>query len=188
MINLTRRKLLPTLAAALPTAAALVSTTAHAATRREIDQKVNQALNGLYASHASRRTLAERAKGILVFPNIVKAGLVVGGEFGEGALRRNGRTDGYYNIAAASFGLQAGAQSFSMALLFMTDSALGYLNQSAGWQIGTGPTFVVADEGFAQHYSSTTVSQDVIAYIYGQQGLMGGISVEGAKITRIHPN
>lgn len=186
MIDLSRRTLLPGLAAlaAIPFA----PTSAQAASRREIDESVNNALNRLYTSQPATRALVERAKGALIFPNIVKAGLLVGGEFGEGALRRGSQTAGYYNVVSASFGLQAGAQSFSMALLFMTDSALRYLDRSDGWQIGTGPSFVVADEGLARHYSSTTVTQEVIAYIFGQQGLMAGIGIEGAKITRIHPD
>jgi lipid-binding SYLF domain-containing protein len=122
-----------------------------------------------------------------VFPRIIKAGLLVGGQGGDGVLRVGGKTAGYYNIAAASFGLQAGAQRFSYALFFMTDSSLKYLEDSDGWSIGSGPSVVVMDKGAAASLTSTTVTQDVYAFPFGQHGLMAGLGLEGSKITRIHP-
>ena len=124
---------------------------------------------------------------MLVFPKIVKAGLIIGGQGGDGALRVGGSTVGYYNIAAASFGLQIGVQTFSYALFFVTASSLQYLQKSDGWSIGSGPSVVVVDKGAAASFTSTTLSQDVYAFPFGQHGLMAGIGIEGSKITRIHP-
>ncbi len=133
------------------------------------------------------RTLGQQAKAILVFPQIVKAGFLIGGQTGNGALLVNGTAIEYYNISAVSFGLQAGAQAFSYALFFMTDSALQYLKSSDGWSIGSGPSVVVLDKGAAASITSTTLTQDVYAVPFGQQGLMAGLGLEGSKITRIHP-
>src|SRR6516164_6370509 len=116
----------------------------------EIDQKVTSALNSLYANNPKAKELGAKAKGILVFPDIKKGAFLIGAQFGFGALRKNGRTVGYYRTAAASYGFQAGVKQFGYALFFMTNSALDYLNQSGGWAIGTGPSVVVVDEGFAR--------------------------------------
>jgi lipid-binding SYLF domain-containing protein len=164
------------------------TTSAHAASARQIDQGVDQALRSLYAAQPRARNLANRAKGILVFPTIVKAGLVIGGQSGDGALRINGKTDSYYNLSAASFGLQAGGQKFSYALFFMTDDALKYLETSDGWAIGSGPSVAVLDKGAAASMTSTTLTKDVYAVPFGQRGLMAGLGLEGSKITRIRPS
>ena len=101
-----------------------------------------------------------RAKGILVFPGIVKAGFLVGAQYGSGgALFKNGRTAGYYNIVAGSYGLQAGVQSFSYALFFMDNDSLNYLDRSEGWEIGVGPSIVVVDEGMAKSLTTTTLQK-----------------------------
>ena len=102
--------------------------------------------------------LASRAKGVLVFPSIVKAGFMFGAQYGEGALRQRGKTVGYYNTAAASYGLQAGVQAFGYALFFMGDSALDYLRQERRLRVGMGPSIVVLDEGAAKALTSTTIS------------------------------
>lgn len=181
-----RRRLL--LGIALPAAGTvLMPAVARAASAREIDQEARRALQTLYVTQPKARELGRRAKAILVFPKIIKAGFLLGGQGGDGALIMNGRTIGYYNIAAASFGLQAGVQTFSYALFFMTDAALKYLRTSEGWSIGSGPSVVVVDKGAAASMTSTTLSQDVYAFPFGQQGLMAGLGLEGSKITRIHP-
>jgi len=186
MMHQTRRSLLTMLAAA-GGGAVLVPSVAHAATGRQIAADAERALQHLYATHSKARELGRRAKAILVFPKIIKAGLVIGGQGGDGALLENGRARGFYNIAAASFGLQIGAQTFSYALFFMNDAALKYLESSDGWAIGSGPSVVVVDKGAAASLTSTTLSQDVYAIPFGQQGLMAGIGLEGSKITRINP-
>jgi lipid-binding SYLF domain-containing protein len=182
----TRRSLLAVLAG-LTGGTALQTTAAFAASARQISQDADRALRSLYAAQPKARELGNRAKAILVFPSIIKAGLIIGGQGGDGALRSGGKTTGYYNIAAASFGLQVGAQKFSYALFFMNDAALNYLQSSDGWSIGSGPSVVVVDKGAAASLTSTTLSQDVYAFPFGQQGLMAGIGLEGSKITRIHP-
>jgi lipid-binding SYLF domain-containing protein len=159
----------------------------HAAGAREISSSARAALSKLYASNPAAKTLGQKAKGILVFPSILKAGFIVAGQGGNGAMFKGGKTVGYYRTAAASYGLQAGAQKFGYALFFMTDSALAYLNKSGGWEVGSGPSLVVVDQGFAKSMSSTTLTQDVYAYVFDQKGLMGGLGIQGSKITRIHP-
>ena len=185
-MNSTRRSLLALLGT-LASGTLVPIDPAHAASAHKISQDADQALRSLYAAQPKARELGKRAKAILVFPRIIKAGLLVGGQGGDGVLREGGRTVGYYNIAAASFGLQAVVQRFSYALFFMTDSSLKYLQDSDGWAIGSGPSVVVMDKGAAASLTSTTVTQDVYAFPFGQHGLMAGIGLEGSKITRIHP-
>ena len=158
------------------------------ASAREISSSARSALNKLYAANPSAKTVGQKAKGILVFPSIFKAGFIVGGQGGDGAMFKGRKTVGYYRSAAASYGLQAGAQEFGYALFFMNDSALAYLDKSDGWELGSGPSLVVADDGFAKSMSSTTLTQDVYAYIFNQKGLMAGLGIQGSKITRIHPS
>ena len=153
----------------------------------QVDVEVDAALENLYATEPAAKTLAGNAKGILVFPTIVKAGLGIGGAVGDGALRVDGRSEAYYTSLAASFGLQAGAQTFSYALFFMTDDALKFIRTTSGWEIGVGPSVVVVDAGLARKLSSTTLKDDVYAFIYGQQGLMAGLGIEGSKITQFTP-
>ncbi len=156
-----------------------------AAGARELEQDARTALNRLYGSAPAARSLSKRAKGVLVFPSIVKAGLMIGGQFGEGVLFKNGKAVGFYNTAGASYGLQAGAQKFGYALFFMNDGALGYLGRSDGFEIGVGPSVVVMDEGMAKQTSTTTLTQDVYGFIFGQSGLMAGLGLQGNKITKI---
>ena len=158
---------------------------AAAASADQIDRDARQALERLYAKNPSARELAGRARGILVFPNMLKAGFMFGGQIGEGAMLRGGRTTGYYNSVAASYGLQAGAQVFGYALFFMTESALRHLDQSGGFEIGSGPSVVLLDEGMAKTLSTTTLTQDVYAIVFDQRGLMGGLGIQGSKVTRI---
>jgi lipid-binding SYLF domain-containing protein len=159
------------------------------ASASDISRDSNAALQQLYANNPEARQLAKRAKGILVFPSIVKAGFVVGAQYGSGGtLFQNGTATGYYNIAAGSYGLQAGVQSFSYAMFFMDNDSLNYLNNSGGWEIGVGPSVVVVDKGMAKSLTTTTAQSGVYAFIYGQQGLMAGLGVQGSKISRIHPN
>jgi lipid-binding SYLF domain-containing protein len=185
-MNPTRRSILPMIAG-IAGAAVVRSETAHAASARELNTDANEALRTLYATQPKARVLATGAKGILIFPKIIKAGLIIGGQSGDGVLWVDGHARGYYNISAASFGLQAGAQSFSYALFFITDKSLDYLQRSDGWAIGTGPSVVVVDKSAAASLTSTTLSQDVYAFPFGGRGLMAGIGLEGSKITRIHP-
>lgn len=160
-----------------------------ASSAADISRESNAALQALYASNPQARHLASKAKGILIFPGIVKAGFLVGAQYGTGgALIKKGRTAGYYNILAASYGLQAGVQEFSYAMFFMDNESLKYLDRSEGWEIGVGPSVVIVDEGMARSLTSTTMQNGVYAFIFGQKGLMAGLGLQGSKISRINPD
>ena len=167
-------------------ASAAFAPVAGATSGAEIDADANRALQKLYASNDGARALSERAKGILIFPTIAKGGFLIGAAYGEGALRVGGKTTSYYSSAAASYGLQIGIQTFSYVLFLMTDNALRYLVKSDGWEIGVGPSIVVADEGFGTKATTTTLQAEIYAFIFGQQGLMAGLGIEGTKVTRIN--
>jgi lipid-binding SYLF domain-containing protein len=156
-----------------------------AATAAELNASGQAALSRLYAHSDRARRYSRDARAILVFPKIVKAGFMIGGQGGEGVLFVGGRPTGYYKIGAVSFGLQAGGQSFSYALFLMNDKALTYLRKSDGWAIGSGPSVVVVDKGAAMSTTSTTLAKDVYAFPFGQKGLMAGLGLEGSKITPI---
>ena len=156
----------------------------------DITSDSNAALQDLYANNPEARHLARRAKGILVFPDIVKAGFLVGAQYGSGgALFKDNRTAGYYNIVAGSYGFQAGVQSFSyVRVVFMDYASLNYLNRSEGWEIGVGPSIVIVNKGLAKSLTTTTAKSGVYAFIFGQKGLMAGIGLQGSKISRINPD
>ena len=156
-----------------------------AASREELKRDAGQALKSLYAKNSAAKLLGGKAKAVLVFPYIVKAGFMFGAQMGDGVLTKNGKTAGYYNSLAASYGLQAGVQVFGYALFFMNDAALAYLDKSDGWEIGVGPSIVVVDAGMGKSMTSTTITQDVYAFIFDQKGLMAGLGLQGSKITKL---
>jgi lipid-binding SYLF domain-containing protein len=153
----------------------------------EIDRDAASALNKLYESTPAAKVLGAKAKGILIFPDIVKGGLGVGAQYGKGALLKAGRTAGYYETVAASYGLQAGLQKFGYALFFMDDAALSYLDRSGGWEVGVGPSIVVVDQGRAGALTTTTARDEVYAFFFDQRGLMAGLGLQGSKISKISP-
>jgi lipid-binding SYLF domain-containing protein len=161
---------------------------AQATDAAQIDREVKVALETLYADSDVAKDLAMEAKGILIFPDVIKAGLIVGAHYGEGALLQNGETAGYYNTVAASYGLQIGAQTFGYALFFMTDKDLDYLKSSSGWEIGVGPSIVVVDAGAAKSLTTTTARDNVYAFFFDQKGLMAGLGLQGSKITKVDPD
>lgn len=163
----------------------LAPAAAQAGTAAEIARDAKSALQKLYDREPAAKALGKSAKAILVFPKVVKAGLIVGGEYGEGALLKDGKAVAYYNTAAGSYGLQAGAQSFGYALFFMNDKALAHLESSKGWEIGVGPNVVVVDAGMAKKLTTTTGQDDIYAFVFGQEGLMAGIGLQGGKITKL---
>lgn len=171
-------------ASALPISAVSIGS-ANAATAEDLDKDSDQALQSLYRTHPFAEEVSRHAKAILVFPNIVKAGLVFGGAYGEGELKQGSHIDGYYNSVTASWGFQAGAQSYGYVVFLMTPTALNYVHRTQGWEIGVGPTVVIVDEGVAKNLSTSTLKGDAYAFIFDQQGLMAGISLEGTKISRI---
>ena len=154
----------------------------------KISQDSRAALKSLYAQNPAARALGAKAKGVLVFPSIVKGGFVVGAQAGNGAMIRDtGEISGFYQTAAASYGLQAGIQEFGYALFLMDDDAFRNINRSGGWEIGSSPSLVVVDEGIAASLTTTTVNKSTYAFFFNQRGLMGGLGLQGSKITRIHP-
>ena len=153
----------------------------------QLNRDSNQALQRLYESHPSVEALSRNAKAILVFPNVVKAGFVFGGAYGEGELKQGPRIDGYYNSVTGSWGFQAGVQSYGYVVFLMTNRAVSYLHRTQGWEVGVGPTIVIVDEGVAKNLSTSTLKDDAYAFIFDQKGLMAGVSIEGTKISRIKP-
>jgi len=152
-----------------------------------IERDSKAALAKLYETTPAAKKLGEKAKAILVFPSILKGGLIIGAQAGNGVLFVNGKTEAYYNISAASYGLQAGVQEFGYAMFLMTESARSYLDTSEGWEVGVGPNIVVVDEGAAKSLTTTTAKDDVYAFIFSQKGLMAGLGIQGSKITKLNP-
>jgi lipid-binding SYLF domain-containing protein len=169
----------------LISALVLLPVLCQAADTAAINREAQTALQTLYEKTPAAKVLGEKAKAILVFPSILKAGLIIGGQGGNGALIVGGKSVAYYNIAAVSYGLQAGAQEFGYAMFLMTDAARAYLDKSEGWEVGVGPTIVVVDDGAAKSLTTTTAKDDVYAFIFSQKGLMAGIGIQGSKITKI---
>jgi len=158
---------------------------ARAASAAEINRDAKKVLEKLYKKSSAAKALGEKAKAILVFPSITKGGFLVGGQYGEGALMKEGKTIAYYDTVSVSYGLQAGVQTYGYALFFMTDSAREYVDRSEGWELGTGPSIVIVDEGVAGGLSTTTARSDVYAFIFSQEGLMAGLGLQGTKITKM---
>lgn len=182
MTRPTRRAVIAgTIAAAVSAAA----TTAAADSAREIEAEVGEAMRLLYETVPGSRELAEEARGVLIMPSVIKGGLVIGGSYGEGALKINGQTDNYYSVAGASIGYQIGVQTTSQALFFMTDAALQNFRTSNGWELGADAEFTVPGDGISLNLDSTTIKSPVIAFVFAQDGLLAGASIKGAKYTRI---
>lgn len=182
----TRRRLLGAGLAAAAVAAALPPRAARAADPADvIDLKVQHSIDDLMRSVNGSGELMSRAKGVLIIPGITKAGLLIGGMYGEGALRIGGQTVGYYSVGSASLGLQAGVQKFDQALFFMTTPALENFRRSSGWELAADAEVTAMNNNLAGTITSRTTQHPVIAVIYGQQGLMAGLSLEGAKYTKL---
>jgi lipid-binding SYLF domain-containing protein len=160
----------------------------HAATAYELNRDARKALHELYAKNPKAAEIANQSYATLVFPTIVKAGFIFGAQGGEGVLMSNGVTISYYHSSAVSYGLQAGVQKFGYVLFFMNQKSLSYLHKSDGWEIGVGPTIVVVDAGAAKSLTTTTLKEDIYAFIFNQKGLMAGIGLQGAKITPYTPS
>jgi lipid-binding SYLF domain-containing protein len=185
MTNL--RRYLSLLASMTFLAALVWSSSSQAESASKLRSSARQALQQLYTSTPAAAAIGARAAGILVFPTIYKGGFMIAGQYGDGVLFRHGKASGYYNSTSASFGLQAGVQTFGYALFFMTEKDLEYLNSSSGWEVGAMPSLTVVDVGVARSLSTTTLQKGMYAFFFEQKGLMGGLSLQGTKITRIHP-
>lgn len=159
--------------------------TAIAASKAEIDAEVRAALNTFKNQVPAGHELSKKAVGVLVFPSIVKAGIGIGGEFGEGALRIGGKTVAYYNLASVSVGFQLGAQSRSQILLFMTDKALRDFRNSQGWKAGVDGSVALATLGAGGAIDSETLQKPIIGFVFSNEGLMYNLTLEGSKITKV---
>jgi lipid-binding SYLF domain-containing protein len=177
-----------TLALAALTVNALSAGMALAASASEISRNARGALQDLYNRTPGARALGDKAVGVLVFPSIVKGGFIIAAQYGDGALFKKGKAVAYYRSLAASYGFQAGIQAFGYALFFMDNESLQYLDNTDGFELGVGPSLVVLDKGFGKNLSTTTLQKGVYAFIFDQKGLMGGMGIQGTKITKINPD
>lgn len=176
--------------AALPscTTDPITQTNAATASASKISRDSRAALKSLYAQNPAARAIGKQAKGVLVFPSVIKGGLIVGAQAGNGAMIRDtGEISGFYQTTAASYGLQAGVQEFGYALFFMNDAAYRSVSRSGGWEIGSSPSLVIVDKGVATSLTTTTLDKNMYAFFFDQRGLMGGLGLQGSKITRIQP-
>jgi lipid-binding SYLF domain-containing protein len=158
---------------------------AHADSKADLDRSARSVLNQLIASNANAKKLSEKAVAILVFPVVTKAGFIVGGQYGEGVLFKQGRPAAYYNTAGGSYGLQAGAQQYGYVMFFMKESALSALDSTQGFEVGVGPSVVLVDQGMATSTTTITAQNDVYAFITAQKGAMAGLGIQGNKITKL---
>lgn len=179
-----RRGFMAGCAAALTAITLLISAPTAVAADAELERAANTTLKLLKSTQPVTVDMIARAKGMMIFPDIVKGGLLVGGATGKGVLRVDGKTDGYYRSAAISYGLQIGIARFGYVMLLMDDAALAYVRSTDGWEVGVGPNVTVADEGFARKYSTTSKEKGIYVFFVGQEGFFAGAGVEGTKITR----
>ena len=178
---MTGRQLLQISAAAV--AMLFASVPSRAETKAEIDVAVSAAMSRFYAQDHANRELVSKAAGVLVFPHITKGGIGVAGEYGEGALRVGGHTVAYYSIGAASVGATVGVGQHSEVLLFMTQEALDGFRKSHGWTVGADAQVALVSKGAGAQYDNATLRRPILAFVFGEKGLIGDISIEGAKIT-----
>ena len=156
----------------------------HAASNAEINAKSKQALKEFFRHSPAGKDLYNRAKGALIFPEVFKAGIGIGGEYGEGKLVEKGKTTGYYSIAAASIGFQLGAQVKTEIILFMTDSALRQFKNSDGWEAGVDGSVALVTLGTGKEIDTSNIKDPIIGFIFSNKGLMYNLSLEGSKISR----
>jgi lipid-binding SYLF domain-containing protein len=185
-MNITRRSLLalPAMTVAVGLAETLPER-AYAMTAEDLNQSASTSLQELCRANPVAARISKIAKAELIFPDVVRAGFIFGGGYGEGVLMEDSKVIDYYNSFSASWGLQAGAESYGYVVFLMNQQALSYLKKSNGWEIGVGPSVVLVNEGVAKNLSSTTLQDDAYAFIFDQQGLMASLSIEGTKISRI---
>ena len=160
-------------------------TTAVADNKEEIDRSVSETLAKFYAQNPKHQELADRAAGILVFPRVTKGGAGIAGEVGEGVLQVKGKTVDYYKLTSGSVGLTLGMASRSQIVMFMTQESLDKFTKSKGWKVGVDAGVAVASMGAGGEYDSKTMQQPIIGFAFGEKGLIGDLSFEGSKITKI---
>jgi lipid-binding SYLF domain-containing protein len=174
-------------AAVLATLLALTLTPRAEASAAKINADTYATLEQFYRQTPGARALARSAAGVLVFPTVVKAGIGIGGEYGEGALLVGGRPVGYYNLVSASFGFQLGAQARTIIIMFMTQSALAGFDAKAGWKVGVDGSVTLITLGAGASIDTNQITSPVIAFVLDPKGLMYNLTLEGSKITRINP-
>ncbi len=184
-MNVSRRNLMHVLALAACAPYVIAGCSTTRSERADLDARARTALDDLYRQAPAARALADSSAGVLVFPSVTQAGLIVGGHYGEGVLFKGGRPVEYYNITGGSLGLQLGAETFSQAYFFTTPQALQTFDDTKGFEVGAGLDFAVADIGASGDISSSTLQKPLVVFVWGEQGLMAGIKVEGQKITRL---
>lgn len=163
----------------------MLPSVSQARTAEEIDASVNAALDRFTKQVQGSRELLQTAKGVLVFAGVIKAGAGIGAEYGEGALRIGGKSAAYYSIAAASIGLQLGAQKKDIIIVFLEDTALRKFQASQGWQVGVDGSVVLIDVGANASIDTTKINQPVVGFVVGQKGLMYNLTLEGSKISKL---
>ncbi len=156
-----------------------------ATSAKEIDASVDVALERFYKNVKGAKEFARIAKGLLVLPNVFKAGLFIGGEYGEGALRVKGKTVDYYNIISGSVGFQIGAQKKDIIIAFMTDEALRDFRMSSGWEVGVDGNIAIVDVGAGQRIDTTTIKDPIVAFVFDVKGLIVDVSLKGAKFNKL---
>ena len=159
--------------------------TAFAATAKEIDVSVDVALDRFGREVKGAQEFLKAAKGVLVIANVVQAGFIVGGEYGEGALRIGGKNVDYYNVVAGSFGFQIGAQRKDIILIFMDEAALKKFRNSDNWQAGVDGTVTLVDVGAEGSVDTTKINQPIVGFVFGQKGIMAGAMIQGSKFTKL---
>ena len=159
--------------------------TAIAETAEELHRDAHAALNSLYAKNPGAKAIGKDAVAVLVFPEIVRAGVGVGGQHGEGVLFKNNKVAGYYSTGGGSIGLQLGGQKYGYALFFLSEGTLKVLDEAKGFEIGVGPSVVFADEGMGKSVTSKTAEDKIYAFVFDQMGAMFALDLQGNKITKI---
>ena len=172
-------------AASLAAVTMFASSVSFGASKTEIDQGVHATLQQFDQLDATHKDLLARAKGALVFPKVTKGGVGVGGQFGEGALLISGKSMGYYSVASASVGLTLGLAKHKEVILFMTQEALDKFTSSHGWTIGADTGVAVLSKGAGGSYDTQTLQRPILAFVFGEKGLIGDLSLEGSKVTKL---
>jgi lipid-binding SYLF domain-containing protein len=172
-------------AAGFAAVALLLSSVSFGATKAEIDERVHATMHQFYQLNPQHKDLVARAKGVLVFPKITKGGVGVGGQFGEGALRIDGKDVAYYSISSASVGLTLGLAKHKEVILFMTQEALDKFTTSHGWSIGADTGVAVLSKGAGGDYDTQTLQRPILGFVFGEKGLIGDVSLEGSKVNKL---
>jgi len=170
--------------ALLTIAMATINAPAAAASKKEINAKADKALAALFKSIPDTKKIGEKAVGVLIFPEIYKAGLIIGGAFGEGVMRVGGKVDSYYTSTSASYGLQIGGTRFGYIMFLMDTASVDYIKRSDGWEVGVGPALVAGDAKYASKFTTTTAKKGVVVFFVNQEGAFAGTGIEGTKITQ----